>query len=351
MKILYAIQGTGNGHLSRARDIIPVLQKKGAVDILVSGIQADISLPYPVKYQLKGLSFIFGKKGGVDLMGTYLKNNTRSFYKEINSLPVEKYDLIVNDFEPISAWAAYLKRKPCIALSHQCAVLSKKAPLPKQKDRLGHFILENYAPAASKYGFHFARFDETTYTPVIRKQIRETDASDKGHYTVYLPAYEEAKLIKTFSKFKDINWQVFSKHNKKASRIGNVSIKPINNEAFIESMASCSGMLCGAGFETPAEALFLNKKLLVIPMKNQYEQHCNAAALEAIGVPTLKNLKEKQTPLIEDWLQHGPVISVNFPDMTEHIIDMLIENHATQAYPSFHHSGSNQFKFIPGLKY
>ena len=28
MKILYAIQGTGNGHISRARDIIPVLQKK-----------------------------------------------------------------------------------------------------------------------------------------------------------------------------------------------------------------------------------------------------------------------------------------------------------------------------------
>ena len=28
MKILYAIQGTGNGHISRARDIIPILKKK-----------------------------------------------------------------------------------------------------------------------------------------------------------------------------------------------------------------------------------------------------------------------------------------------------------------------------------
>ena len=34
MKILYAIQGTGNGHVSRAREIIPVLMKKGQVDIL-----------------------------------------------------------------------------------------------------------------------------------------------------------------------------------------------------------------------------------------------------------------------------------------------------------------------------
>ena len=88
MKILYAIQGTGNGHLSRARDIIPILQKKGELDILVSGIQADVDLPYPVKYRFKGLSFIFGKKGDVDLLKTYQKSNLKQLYKEITSLPV-----------------------------------------------------------------------------------------------------------------------------------------------------------------------------------------------------------------------------------------------------------------------
>ncbi len=47
-------------------------------------------------------------------------------------------------------------------------------------------------------------------------------------------------------------------------------------------------MLCGAGFETPAEALFLGKKLMVIPMKGQYEQHINAASLKELGIPVLK---------------------------------------------------------------
>jgi hypothetical protein len=37
--------------------------------------------------------------------------------------------------------------------------------------------------------------------------------------------------------------------------------------------------LCNAGFETPAEALFMDKKLFVIPIHNQYEQECNACAL------------------------------------------------------------------------
>jgi hypothetical protein len=39
-------------------------------------------------------------------------------------------------------------------------------------------------------------------------------------------------------------------------------------------------------FETPAEALFLGKKLLVIPMTGQYEQECNAAALAALMLTT-----------------------------------------------------------------
>jgi len=66
MKILYAVQGTGNGHITRAIEIIEYLQKKGDLDILVSGIQSDIELPFKVKYKFSGLSFIFGKNGGID---------------------------------------------------------------------------------------------------------------------------------------------------------------------------------------------------------------------------------------------------------------------------------------------
>jgi hypothetical protein len=46
MNILFAIQGTGNGHLSRAQDIYPELLKYGNVDVLISGIQADVDFPY-----------------------------------------------------------------------------------------------------------------------------------------------------------------------------------------------------------------------------------------------------------------------------------------------------------------
>lgn len=327
MKILYAIQGTGNGHLSRSMDIVPLLQKKGQVDVVVSGIQGDLSLPFPVKYKFHGMGFIFGKKGGVDLLKTFYKSDLRKFIKEINQLPVQDYDLVISDFEPVSSWACYLKGKPCIGLSHQAAVLAEHTPQPDSSDLIGKLILKQYAPVTVQYGFHFKSFGEHIFTPVIRKQIRKQEITDEGHYTVYLPAYDDDRIIKRLSKFKDIRWEVFSKHNKKPVKYNNIIIQPVNNERFIKSMASSTGILCGAGFETPAEALFMNKKVLVIPMKNQYEQHLNAAALKSMGVPVIKSLKSKHEDTIAAWLKDNNRVIVDYPDQTEAILDFIIQEH------------------------
>lgn len=329
MKILYAIQGTGNGHISRARDIIPLLQQKGELDILISGTEADVELGYPVKYSLKGLSFVFGKKGGIDLVSTYKKARLKRFYNEIKSLPVNDYDLVISDFEPVSAWACRLHHKPCIGLSHQLAVVNKKSPHPENFDPIGKLILKNYAPATVRYGFHFMPYDKKIFTPVIRQEIRNATITNDGHYTVYLPAYSDKKIIKVLGEIKEVKWQVFSKHSKKPYWQKNVMIHPINNTSFINSMVSSSGVLCGAGFETPSEALFLEKKLMVIPMKGQYEQQCNAAALKKMDVPVLKKLKLSRLKKIETWVNTGKIIPVNFPDSTHAIVEEIFRKYPT----------------------
>jgi len=327
MKILYAIQGTGNGHISRAREIIPFLKKKGDVDILVSGIQSDIGLQFPVKYKLKGMSFIFGKKGGIDFVSTYLKMDLRELLKDIDKIPIDSYDIIINDFEPVTAWACKQKNIPCIGLSNQAAVLSKHAPKPKKSDPIGKLVLKHYAPTTKSYGFHFFKYEKNIFTPIIRSEIRNLKPEDKKHYTVYLPAYDDDRLIKHLKKFTNVTWDVFSKHNKKTITDKNITIQPIDNEKFIQSLASCTGILCGAGFGTPSEALFLKKKLMVIPMKSQYEQQCNAAALKKMGVSVIKSLKKKYYKEIKDWIEYGKAVRVNYPDQTEELIDTIIEEH------------------------
>ena len=324
MKILYAIQGTGNGHVTRAREIVPLLKKDHDLDILISGIQADVELPFEVQYRFHGLSFIFGKKGNVDVAETYRKSRLRRLMKDIKSLAVDKYDLVISDFEPVSSWACYFAGKPCISISHQAAVLNKNAPKSRNFDPIGKAILRSYAPSTSQYGFHFKSYDINIFTPVIRTEVRIKVPVSLGHYTVYLPAYDDARIIKILSLIEDVEWQVFSKHNKQSTRNGNVWIRPINNDEFIDSMSKATGVFCGAGFETPAEAMFLKKKLMVIPMKGQYEQQCNAAALEEMGVPVIKSLKKKHLQKIRDWVSSGEVIPVNYPDITEKVLRDII---------------------------
>lgn len=344
MKILYAIQGTGNGHISRARDIIPLLQKKGEVDVLISGTEADVDLGFPVKYQLKGMSFVFGKQGGIDLISTYKKAKLKRFYNEVKNLPVKDYDIVINDFEPVSAWACRLNHKPCIGLSHQAAVLHKKSPHPKDVDFIGWSILNNYAPVTDKFGFHFKAYSKKIFTPVIRNEIRNADNKKKEHYSVYLPAYDDDGIIKVLKEIKDIKWEVFSKHTKKSYNQKNIHVFPINNNAFIKSLVSCTGVLCGAGFETPAEALFLEKKLMVIPMKGQYEQQCNAAALKKMGVPVLKKLKLSNIEKIKNWVEKGELIKVHYPDITHEIIDEIFNKYANTLQTSYPVSSNHHDK-------
>ncbi|XRE44305.1 Glycosyltransferase [Tenacibaculum discolor] len=323
MKILYAFQGTGNGHASRALEIIPHLQRRGDVDVLVSGSQYEIELPFDIKYKLHGLGFVFGKKGGIDLISTLKDLNLKKVYKEIKTLPVKEYDLVINDFEPISAWACLFRNVPIISLSNQNALLNEKNSAFK-KFRLERLIIKYYAPAKNKFGFHFKTHSSSTFLPIIRKEIRYRNITNKGHYTVYLPSYSDEKIVKVLSKVKDIKWQVFSKKTKEHQFFHNITILPINDDAFIRSMASAKGIICGAGFATPTEALYLRKKLLVIPMKNQYEQQCNAVTLKEMGVTVVKKLSKKQLPKIEKWINTNKVVEVHYPDVTEDMLDAII---------------------------
>ncbi|MDC1162527.1 glycosyltransferase family protein, partial [Tenacibaculum sp.] len=158
MKILYAIQGTGNGHASRAIEIIPFLKGKADVDILISGYQCELKFPFKIKYKYYGLSFIFGKKGGIDLWNSLKRMKLRQFIKEIKTIPIQNYDLVINDFEPISAWAAKLKNIPIISLSHQNAVLDNSSPTYGTY-KIEKYLLKYYAPAKSKFGFHFKTYN------------------------------------------------------------------------------------------------------------------------------------------------------------------------------------------------
>ena len=327
MKILYAIQGTGNGHISRAREIVPLLQKYGEVDLLISGTQADVKLVQDVKYQMHGFSFIFGKNGGVNHLQTWKSMDLSRFAKDMRRIPLKSYNLILNDFEPVTAWACKRQRIESVGLSHQASFQSSKVPKPKSID-WAQLVMKYYAPATHYVGFHFDRYDDFIYTPVIRAEIRNMNVSNLGHYTVYLPALDDRMLVPLLKQIPDVKWDVFSKHTTVTYSDENVKVQPVNNELFNQSLASCAGLFTGGGFEGPSEALYLGKKLLVAPMRFQYEQQCNAYALKQFGLPVIWASNKNWLPSIRAWVDNHQSHNFIFPDETAAVIDKVVNQFA-----------------------
>jgi len=329
MKILYAIQGTGNGHLSRALEIIPILQQHGEVDILISGNQSQVELPFEVNYRFHGLSFVASKSGGISFFKTLVNIKLFRLINEIRKLKVERYNLVISDYEPISAWACAIRSVKCVQLSHQAAVMHKESPKPDLKHHFGNYVLNHYCPSTVKYGFHFENYADSIFSPVIRKQVRELETSDQGHYVVYLPAYHDEVLYQFLWNF-SARWVVFSKYTTAKYTKDNVTFLPVENEVFLNELASCKGVLTGAGFELPSEAMFLKKKLMVIPMENQFEQQCNAVSLKRMGVTVLPKLDLINYRAIYNWLKFARPVKVDYSNETEEIIERIVKEHAIE---------------------
>ena len=155
MKVLYGVQATGNGHLSRCMEFYPILSKYAEVDVLISGIQGDLKLPFEVKYIRHGISYIFGKDGGIDYFKTATNLKLFRYVRDLINVDLDEYDLIVSDFEPLTAWASKFAGKKCVGLSHQAAFLSTHAPRPKWKNYFAEYLFHFFAPCSHPIGLHY----------------------------------------------------------------------------------------------------------------------------------------------------------------------------------------------------
>lgn len=322
MKVLYALQKTGNGHIARAESIIPILKKYVDCDVLISGSNSQLKLKETPEYDLSGISLIYSKKGGVSYFETVKKNNYLKALKDFLFLDFSSYDLIINDFEPITAWNAERNQLPIVALSHQAALLFDETPKPDNYQFFEEKVLKYYAYTENKFGFHFQAYNKNIFTPVIRNSIRHLLPIKKEHYVVYLPSYPLQTILNVLKQI-PIKWKIFHKEVQQNFEQNNCECFSVNQQNFMEYFASCKGVLCNSGFELPAESMFLEKKLFCIPMKNQYEQLYNLKALDCLEIPNSFDLNIEK---LKNWVESEKLLSMEYPDQTEEIILKVLEN-------------------------
>ncbi len=290
-KILYAIQGTGNGHVSRARALYPALIEKFDVDLALVGPNSDVKLPVDPVFTGEGITLEYSGDGKIDLLKTFLVNNPRNISREIKRIPVQDYDFILNDYESISFRAARKRKVPILGVSHQAAVLHEDTPKTKRFMPIGKVIMQRYAPVKDAVGFHYRAYSDDILPPLIDGKFKGVKWQPGKEIVVYLPAFDVVRLRKVLAVL-PYRFRVFHRNAEHARKADNIIWNPIDSEEFKHQLLQAKAVVCSAGFELPSECLYLGIPLVVMPIGGQYEQWCNAAALEEFGVSVLPALAQ-----------------------------------------------------------
>jgi uncharacterized protein (TIGR00661 family) len=307
MKILYGIQLNGNGHITRSLELINQLKVKGyEVDVIASGGNYSIELPDYIK-KFKGLSMYFNKSGKINKLKTTLSLNLFKLIKDIN-YDCSGYDLVISDFEPISAYSAKKYKVRSIGISNQVSITKSSF--------LESLFIKYFAPCD-----YYIPLDYTNgYQPIISEKFLNGKVSDEDFYLVYLAAYS-LEHIKNELKYSDKKFKVYSSDVIVDYVYNNIEFKKSNKDSFQSDLLRCSGVITASGFSTTSEALVLGKRLWSIPIKGQFEQIDNATKLNKLGIYTDDLTSEN----LENWLNNYTKIDYEWINPIESIVTKIKE--------------------------
>ncbi|MGB5324161.1 MAG: MJ1255/VC2487 family glycosyltransferase [Pseudomonadales bacterium] len=325
MKILYGVQGTGNGHISRARMMAKHFTKLGVeVDYLFSGRAADKYFdmePFGDYQVKKGLTF-HSKNGEVSYLRTALVNNLWRFFRDVASLELQAYELVISDFEPVTAWAAKLSRKPVLGIGHQYA-FGKQTPVAGANP-IARIVMRLFAPANPVIGLHWKRYQPDILPPIVDTSLkRSLRQGDKPEIVVYLPFENQASVIQFVSGFDDFRFLVYSPELKNED-VGSIGLRKTCVGGFRRDLQSASGVISNSGFELISECLHLGLPVLTKPLHSQMEQQSNAKSLRIEGHATVMETLHRST--LRRWLDSLEVKPPRYyPDIAEAIAKWIYE--------------------------
>ena len=320
MKILYGIQLTGNGHITRSVEIIESLKRRGfEVDIITSGSNSQLSMPYEIKNHFRGLSFHYNRKGGIDWIKTIINLDAIRLLRDIK-YDTRCYDIVISDFEPISAYSARRDGTKSIGIGNQYSIYSENTPSPKRKDFFAELFIRNFAKCSKIIAIGYKKYEESMSLPVIGKSLLENSKKEEDFYLVYLPSISTEHLAKCINEYGTGNWIVYSPESKENKTDGRIAIKRPSKEEFQKDLLSCKGVITASGFSTTSEALVLKKKLWSIPIKGQYEQLCNSEMLKDMGVFTEPFSKQA----IAKWVGEYESAEYEWENPIEEIVEKII---------------------------
>ncbi|MDO9269953.1 MAG: glycosyltransferase family protein [Methylobacter sp.] len=320
MRIFYGVQGTGNGHITRARVMAKELHAAGCdVTFQFTGRPADKYFDMDVfnGYQSRtGLTFNT-EHGKVNYLKTARDAKPITFIKDVRALDLSGFDLVISDFEPVTAWAAKNQKKKVLGIGHQYAFNHK---IPREgSDPIADQVMKYFAPADVGVGLHWHHFGQAILPPII--DTPETPKSIiKNKIIVYLPFEDQNEVIRLLSPFENFEFHIYSPEVV-PSKFDHITCNPLSRDGFQKDLYDCAGIISNAGFELASEALQLGKKILAKPLHAQMEQISNAAALQQLGYGHTMN--DMDIAVIEHWLHDNNAVHITYPNIAKVLVQWI----------------------------
>ena len=268
-----------------------------------------------------GLTFAT-KAGHVQYVKTAMENPLTRFIRDVKSLDLSSYDLVVCDFEPVTAWSAKLQGVKTIGIGHQYAFCYD---IPKAgADFLGEKVLRYFAPVSLGLGVHWHHFHNPIMPPIIERETEKLSVRE-DKIIVYLPFEDVNQAIHLLKRFRDFQFFIYSPTppNQAHEHSDNVHVRRLSRDGFKKDFADSAAVICNAGFELASEALQAGKKLLVKPLLGQMEQVSNALALELLQLGQV--MQSLDASSITAWLEQSSPVQVSYPDSAQAIVDWLMQ--------------------------
>jgi uncharacterized protein (TIGR00661 family) len=346
LKFVFIVQGEGRGHMTQAIALKQQLDKRGhvlAACLVGSSKRREIPEFFyhkmgvdVIKFESpnficdpKNKSVKIGKTIGVNL----LKSNR--FLKSLKLidrvLELSNADVIVNFYDLLGGIYNLLLRPKAkfIVIGHQYLASHPDFPfVPKRQLEKFLFKLNNAITALNsdlKLALSFSPYPALekpgfkVVPPLLRSEIQHLKVIDGDFILAYMvnSGYAE-ELIAWHRTRPDIKIHCFwdnKQFPQQWAESENLIFHQVNDKHFLEMMAACKGFITTAGFESICEAIYLKKPVMMVPIKGQFEQGCNALDAQAAGAgiwahdynpDPLLHYIPKYRPTNYQWLREGP---------------------------------------------
>ncbi len=311
--VWYGVAGEGLGHSIRSSVMIERLRAAGyRVLVFGSGEVLRHFATDPDLRRIPGLVFHRKPGGRISKMSTFMAATEHAFeLLNLSSWPIglglDKLaaregmpKLVISDFEPFTSRWARRHGVPLVTLDHQHFLTEEELPQVSNWRTwiklILYMIMVNFlSPRAqtmivSSFSHFPARFGSRAIFVgcLISDKVKAARVADDGHICVYL---KSANLIERIKKIALANperqfvvWSKKAPSRQAAQKLpANMEIKEASPIGFIESLSTCTAVICTSGNQLLAEAIYYGKPIWAVPVPGELEQWLNAKALQLTG--------------------------------------------------------------------